>query len=92
MKEPMTCHIVPVEDDYLSVSELPYVEGMIARPFSECYACCSVGLEVVGTMDGVEVLQCNQCGAHSRAIEKVRRWERACTLRSMVLGEREVVR
>lgn len=78
--------LVPFEDDYMGVTELPYIEGMVfGTEDNECYACGCGALDPVGEMDGALVIECRSCGAQMRAIERANPRERAQSLRSLLL-------
>lgn len=76
--------LVPFEDDYSSVCDLPYVRGMVfGCQDNECYACGCGTLEAVGEMDGAVIVECCSCGAQMRAVERAPR-ERAKSLRALL--------
>jgi hypothetical protein len=78
--------LVPFEADYMDVSELPFIQGMVfGTEDNECYACGCGMLDVVGDMDGAIVIECRGCGAQMRAIEKAKPPERAQSLRSLLI-------
>lgn len=77
--------LVPFENDYQDVTELPYVNGMVyGTQEQECY-CCGCGvLDCMGDMDGALVIECRSCGAQMRAIEKAHPHERAQSLAELL--------